>query len=66
MSFPWADWQFYCVTLAAAWGLWIVVRQLVPTKKGQACTSCATGAAARAKPKSSAESVGLVTLGDRG
>lgn len=64
MSFPWTDWQFYCVTLAAAWGFWIVVRQLIPPKDDTACAGCASGKAAQAKRTGSGS--GLVTLGDRG
>lgn len=64
MTFPWTDWQFYCVTLAAAWGFWTVLRQLIPSKDDKACPGCASGAAARAKRTGGGG--GLVTLGDRG
>lgn len=64
MSFPWNDWQFYCVTSAAIWGGWIVVRQLLPSKDEKNCPGCASGSAAQArKPASSS---GFVTIGDRG
>ena len=45
---PWGDWQFWLVTLASAWGLSKLVRQLLPKRKGGAvaCSSCAVGAAA--------------------
>ena len=29
---PFDDWQFYVVTLAAAWGAWAVVRTVVPKR----------------------------------
>lgn len=64
MSFPWTDWQFWTVTVAAAWGLWTVVRQMVPSKDDKACAGCASGTAAQAKRTGGAG--GLVTLGDRG
>ena len=33
---PFGDWQFYVVTVAAAWGVWAMVRTLAPRrKKGQ-------------------------------
>ena len=45
---PWLDWQFWAVTAAAVWGLWVLVRQVLPRERstGPACGSCATGAAA--------------------
>ncbi len=45
---PWLDWQFYVVTAAAAWGTWMLLRQLLP-RYGDARPACGTGAAARAK-----------------
>jgi hypothetical protein len=67
MNFPLTDWQFWTVTVAAAWGLWTVARQFVPTKDN-ACAGCATGAAAMAKRRAGEGNGkgGLVTLGDRG
>ena len=67
MLLPWNDWQFWTVTLVAAWGGWIVVKQFLPRRDNSpACGTCASGAAACAKPVSSerAESK-LVVLGDR-
>ena len=53
---PWHDWQFWLVTLAAAYGLWALVRQLVP-RRGRnepPCSKCAVGPVAgaqRERPK---------------
>lgn len=46
---PWGDWQFWVVTLASAWGLSALVRQLVPKSEGRdiACSSCAVGTRTR-------------------
>jgi hypothetical protein len=46
---PWGDWQFWVVSLAAGWGLWAVLRQLLPRRgAGEApCASCAVGTAVR-------------------
>jgi hypothetical protein len=52
-SLPWADWQFWVVTVAAAAGLWRLVQPLLARRpKGEAaCGHCAAGAAAcAAKP----------------
>lgn len=48
MSFPWQDWQFWAVTLAACVGVWTLVRQLVPSRgQGETpCGHCAAGSAA--------------------
>ena len=61
---PWHDWQFWVVTLvtlgAAASLVWQWVRPLfVPS--ASPCGSCASGAAACAKPRPS--EAPLVTLG---
>jgi len=47
---PWDDWQFWLVTLAAAWGLWALVRQLTPRRNRNEppCSTCAVGTAAQA------------------
>ena len=63
---PWDDWQFYVVTAAAAWGAWMLLRQLFPRSdpSSPACGACATGAAACAKPPRDRDAVGapLVVL----
>lgn len=51
MELPWADWQFWLVTGAAACGIVVVVRPFLPSKRRDeesACSSCAVGAAAQA------------------
>ncbi len=30
---PWADWQFWVVTLAAVGGMWLLARVLVPRRR---------------------------------
>lgn len=67
---PWLDWQFYVVTVAAIWGAWTVLRQLLPSSgpAGPACGACATGACACVKkPQAQATAPGapLVVLEDR-
>ena len=38
---PWTDWQFWIVTLLALGGLVMVVRPLIPSRRGGAgCGSC--------------------------
>lgn len=64
MSFPWADWQFWAVTAAAAWGGWTLVRQLLPRRDRNACGACAAGSAAVAKKRQGSEGL-LVVLGGR-
>lgn len=47
---PWSDWQFWLVTLASVWGLWALVRQLLPKRRSDgvvACSSCSVGTAGR-------------------
>lgn len=46
---PWGDWQFWLVTLAAAGGLWLVVRQLRPAKKRRQVRTGLTVSAPRKK-----------------
>ena len=50
---PWTDWQFWVVTVAAAWGAWILVRQFRPAKKeaDSPCGACAVGASVEAARK---------------
>lgn len=64
---PWLDWQFWTVTAAALWGVWVLVRQLMPATdpSSPACGSCATGSAACARKPSEAESARLVVLEGR-
>lgn len=42
------DWQFVIVTLAAAWGAWILLRPLWASRKGRnptgACGNCSSAA----------------------
>ncbi len=39
--FPWDDWQFYVVSLAALTGLFYLVRPFLPArKKPGGCASC--------------------------
>ena len=54
---PWGDWQFWLVTLAAAWGVWAVARQVLPGKKRDEapCSTCAVGSAAQAARDKRAE-----------
>ncbi len=49
---PWLDWQFHVVTAAALWGVWNVLRQLLPKSgpTGPACGACAAGACAKKPP----------------
>ncbi len=65
---PWHDWQFWVVTVAASWGAWTLLRQMVPKSdpSAPACGSCASGSAACAKKPSAGAAAGgpLVVLDD--
>ena len=45
----WGDWQFWLVTLAAVWGIWSVIRQLLPAKSKEEppCAHCSLAAGVR-------------------
>lgn len=48
---PFHDWQFWAVSIAAAWGLWIMARPFMPKRKSAgsqdaACPNCAASSAA--------------------
>ena len=41
---PWDDWQFWIVTILALGGLLLVVRPLLPSRRGaERCGSCPSG-----------------------
>ena len=67
IEMPWLDWQFWTVTAAALWGLWIVGRQLLPASDSSspACGSCATGTASCANRPREADADKLVELESR-
>jgi len=60
------DGQFVIVTLAALWGAWILLRPLLPARRGKpasgACARCSAGTPCASKD-GARESSGLVTLG---
>jgi hypothetical protein len=61
------DWQFVIVTLAALGGALVLLRPLLPSRKGRpaegTCPGCAAGDSCAAKGVSRAAGSGLVTLG---
>lgn len=51
---PWQDWQFWVVTAVAAYSARLILGQVFPARgegDSPACSSCATGAAACARPE---------------
>ncbi len=53
---PLHDWQFWVVTLLMLWGLWVLLRAIVPARRkaGDAdpsCPNCASGEAASQGPR---------------
>ncbi len=49
---PLDDWQFWVVTSVVICGGWVVVKMFIPNRKSKgACSSCASGSAANAKPR---------------
>lgn len=60
---PITDWQFWVVTLAAALGLFQLLRTLRPGRDGAPCPTCASGKAACAKPAAQPPGPRLVQLG---
>lgn len=40
MALPWSDWQFYVVTSVALAGLVLLLRPLLPARRGGACRGC--------------------------
>ena len=62
LQLPWADWQFYAVTVAAVGGGWLVVKPLLARrgKSAQGCSNCTFGTKTAAPEPSN-----LVQLGRR-
>ena len=58
------DWQFVIVTLAAAWGGWVLLRPLLPARDAKkpagACGRCSSPECTK---EADAGASGLVTLG---
>ena len=49
---PFGDWQFWIVTLLGVGGAYLVIRPFLPQRnRSDGCTHCASGAAAKKKPK---------------
>lgn len=51
MPLPLADWQFWLVTVVAAWGFYALVRPFLPRRSSRReppCANCAVGTATRA------------------
>jgi len=54
---PIHNWQFWLVTAAMLWGLWIIARPFLPLKRnrshanGGACPNCSSGQSASRKPR---------------
>lgn len=46
---PWNDLQFWIVTVAAMFSVWVLIKPWLRRSKGPACGSCASGSAACAK-----------------
>jgi hypothetical protein len=51
---PWADWEFWLVTVLALGGLWLLARPFLPSRKSTAedagCPNC-TSSSGTSKPK---------------
>lgn len=46
---PWGNWQFWVVSLIAAWAAWSVVRRMLPARKSEepGCAKCEVATLAR-------------------
>ncbi len=54
MTIPYDEWQFWLVTVAMLWGVFIIVRPFFPKPNGANggnCPNCAMGSAAQHKTR---------------
>ena len=57
------DWQFVIVTLAAAWGGWVLLRPLWPARGAKKTGACGRCSSPDCTKEASPETAGLVRIG---